>query len=67
MNGRFMNFARCVCDGARLMVGVPNYQAYVDHMRARHPDREPMGDIAFQRDRQAARFGGGGRGGFRCC
>ena len=67
MSGRFMNIARCVCDGARLMVGVPNYQAYVDHMRSRHPDSAPMDLVAFQRDRQAARFGGGGRGGFRCC
>ena len=35
-------------DGARLMVGIPSYEA-------------------FFRDRQAARYGAGGKGGFRCC
>jgi uncharacterized short protein YbdD (DUF466 family) len=59
--------ARCLCDGGRLMVGVPNYQAYVEHLRERHPDRAPMSEVEFFRDRQRARFGEGGRGGFRCC
>lgn len=26
----------------RLMVGLPDYDTYVAHMRATHPDREPM-------------------------
>ncbi|KAG1167600.1 hypothetical protein G6F35_017683 [Rhizopus arrhizus] len=26
----------------RLMVGVPDYETYVEHMRRTHPDQEPM-------------------------
>jgi uncharacterized short protein YbdD (DUF466 family) len=58
---------RCACDTARLMVGVPNYEAYLAHMARTHPDKPAMDRAAFFRDRQDARFGAGGRGGFRCC
>lgn len=51
---------------ALLMVGVPDYDTYVAHVRATHPDREPMDRTAFFRERQAARYGGMGRIG-RCC
>ena len=37
---------------ARLMVGVPDYGQYVAHMRATHPELEPMSYEAFFRDRQ---------------
>jgi len=63
----FARLAQCLCDGARLMVGVPNYEAYLEHMARTHPDRRPMTHAEFFRDRQDARYGGGGRGGFRCC
>lgn len=59
---------RCACDTARLMVGVPSYEAYLAHMAERHPDQAPMSYAAFFRDRQEARFGARkGGGGFRCC
>ena len=61
----FQRFARCVCDGARLMVGQPSYETYLEHMAATHPDRPPMSRAEFFRDRQQARYGGGG--GMRCC
>lgn len=67
MPSRIKGVLRCLCDGGRLMVGVPNYDTYADHVRATHPDREPMSEKEFFRDRQNARFGEGGRGGFRCC
>lgn len=52
---------------ARLMVGLPDYDTYVAHMRAQHPDQTPMSYEAFFRERQEARYGGGeGRVG-RCC
>ena len=51
---------------ARLMVGLPDYDTYVAHVRATHPDQEPMSREAFFRERQAARYGGAGRIG-RCC
>ncbi|MEF7617193.1 YbdD/YjiX family protein [Aquincola sp. MAHUQ-54] len=49
----------------RLMVGVPDYEAYVAHARAAHPDQPVMSYEAFFADRQAARYGGKGRIG--CC
>ena len=50
--------------GARLAIGLPDYDAYVAHLRARHPDRAPMDRAAFFRERTAARYG---RGRSRCC
>ncbi len=52
-------------DAARSMIGIPSYEAYLDHMRSAHPDTPPMDYITFFRDRQQARYGG--KGGGRCC
>jgi uncharacterized short protein YbdD (DUF466 family) len=49
------------------MIGVPNYEAYLAHARSAHPDHEPMSYAQFFRNRQDARYGGGGKGDFRCC
>ncbi len=57
--------ARGVGQTAQLMVGVPDYETYLAHMSANHPDRQPMTRKAFFRERQAARYGAGG--GMRCC
>jgi len=46
------------------MVGLPDYDAYLEHMRRFHPERPAMSRAEFLRDRQAARYGG--RNG-RCC
>lgn len=58
---------RCLCDGAKLMVGQPSYEAYVQHMARTHPGTPPMTRTEFFRDREAARFGVRAGGGFRCC
>ena len=50
---------------ARMMVGVPDYDAYLRHMREAHPDRAPMDRVAFFRERQEARYGG--KNGGKCC
>ncbi|MBL8496658.1 DUF466 domain-containing protein [Nitrosomonas sp. JL21] len=50
----------------RLMVGVPEYRTYVDHMKMAHPDRSVMSYEEFFRERQEARYGGKGRMN-RCC
>jgi len=50
---------------ARLMVGVPDYDAYVQHTRLIHPEREPMSYEEFFLERQRARYEGKGPG--RCC
>jgi uncharacterized short protein YbdD (DUF466 family) len=58
---------KCVCDGARLMVGQGDYGVYAEHIRRTHPDREPMTETEFFRNRENARFGVGNTSGFRCC
>ncbi|WP_074856726.1 YbdD/YjiX family protein [Nitrosospira briensis] len=50
----------------RLMVGVPEYSTYVDHMRSTHPGQPVMSYEEFFRERQEARYGGNGKV-TRCC
>lgn len=59
-----MSIASRLAQTARLMVGMPDYDAYCRHMAERHPERTPMTRTAFFRDRQQARYGSGGG---RCC
>lgn len=49
---------------AALMVGQPDYGAYVAHLAERHPEQAPMDRAAFFREREAARFGVSR---MRCC
>lgn len=49
---------------ARLMVGIPDYDTYVQHMRLKHPDKPCMTYEEFFRERQEARYGANGA---RCC
>ena len=49
---------------ARLAVGVPDYDAYVAHVRSHHPQREPMSFETFFAERMRRRYG---RGSGRCC
>ncbi len=51
---------------ARLMVGLPDYDNYLSHMQANHPDQPVMSYEEFFRERQDARYGGKGRIA-RCC
>jgi uncharacterized short protein YbdD (DUF466 family) len=48
----------------RLMVGVPEYNAYVAHMTNAHPGQPVMSYEKFFRERQEARYGGKVS---RCC
>jgi uncharacterized short protein YbdD (DUF466 family) len=52
-----------VCFGRRL-IGVPDYDTYVAHLRAYHPERPVPSYAEFFRERQEARYRGGGG---RCC
>lgn len=54
-------------DGCRLMVGMPSYETYLDHMRRHHPEEPPLTYAEFFRNRQDAHYGASGRGGSRCC
>lgn len=64
MHEQLKAFVRGLRQTAYLMVGVPDYDGYLDHMRRAHPDRQPMSRAEFFRERQAARYGGGNG---RCC
>jgi uncharacterized short protein YbdD (DUF466 family) len=52
---------------ARLMVGVPDYDAYVAHRKAHHPADAIMSREEFFRERQASRYGANGGKISRCC
>lgn len=52
-------------EAARLMVGIPDYDAYVAHRCVRHPDQPIMTYEEFFRNRQDARYGVGGA--VKCC
>jgi uncharacterized short protein YbdD (DUF466 family) len=53
----------CVA-AARRMIGVPDYDTFVAHLRARHPERPVPTYAEFFRERQEARYRGTGG---RCC
>jgi uncharacterized short protein YbdD (DUF466 family) len=55
---------RYMAQSLRLMVGLPDYGSYVEHMQRTHPDQAPMDYEAFFRERQAARYGSATG---RCC
>jgi uncharacterized short protein YbdD (DUF466 family) len=58
------NAGRYLGQAMRLMVGLPDYETYVAHMRETHPDRDVMSYEEFFRERQVARYGGGAG---KCC
>ena len=49
----------------RLMVGVPDYERFVAHRRAHHPELPLPTRAEFIAERQNARLGGGSQS--RCC
>lgn len=61
------NLGKYLGQAARLMVGMPDYDTYVEHMRGKHPDLPVMTYKEFFRERQEARYGGGKGKTFRCC
>ena len=52
---------------ARLMVGVPDYEAYAAHRRSAHPGEPVLSPEAFVAERAERRFGGGPDRIGRCC
>jgi uncharacterized short protein YbdD (DUF466 family) len=53
---------------ASLMIGQPDYEAYLAHWTLNHPGVAAMSRTEFFRNREDRRFGGGiATGGFRCC
>ncbi len=66
MVNKITQILRQFSQSMRLMVGVPEYSTYVDHMRNTHPDQPIMSHTEFFRERQEARYGGNGKIS-RCC
>ena len=48
----------------RRIIGVPDYDRYLAHHRAHHPDTAPMTEREFERQRLTDRYS---RPGSRCC
>jgi uncharacterized short protein YbdD (DUF466 family) len=61
-----VNLPQWTVRAARLMVGIPDYETYVQHRLARHPGEPIMSYEEFFRERQQARYGVG-KNCFRGC
>jgi len=48
-----------------LLVGMPSYDKYIEHMKTKHPDQPIMTRKAFFNEALEARYSG--VGGLRCC
>lgn len=49
----------------KTMFGMPDYEKYLEHHRATHPDQEPMSEKEFYVQRLKDRYESGGA--TRCC
>lgn len=67
MTAKIAKASKQLCHAARMLIGLPDYDNYVQHMRRCHPEQPVMSYEAFFRERQQARYGGDGKGGMRCC
>jgi uncharacterized short protein YbdD (DUF466 family) len=63
---RFNRLCKRIVQTARLMVGVPDYENYVQHRRREHPGEPIMNYEQFFRERLDARYAIG-KGRFRGC
>ena len=67
MTGRFARLRWAlghVATAVRQVIGAPDYQRYVAHVRGCHPDMEPVDRDEFYRVRLEERYS---RPGARCC
>jgi len=61
------SFAKGFASTARLMVGVPDYDAYVRHRQNMHPGEPVMNYEEFFKERQNSRYATAGGKISRCC
>jgi len=61
------NLYRTFASTARLMVGFPDYEAYVAHRKDMHPGEPVMSYEEFFRERQNSRYATAGGKISRCC
>jgi uncharacterized short protein YbdD (DUF466 family) len=66
MLGDLGKFGAYLGQTARLMIGLPDYDNYLNHRQANHPDQPVMSYEEFFRERQEARYGANGRT-IKCC
>jgi uncharacterized short protein YbdD (DUF466 family) len=64
-HGSLATLWKRIRETGNLMVGLPDYERYVAHIRERHPDRPAMSRAEFVAERTKRRYEGGGAG--RCC
>jgi len=62
--GDIPGVAQRVARVIRRIIGVPDYQTYVAHVRTHHPGQEPLSERDFHRERLSARYSQPGN---RCC
>ena len=48
----------------RRVIGVPDYERYVEHVRTCHPETQPMSRLDFERSRLEDKYSKPGQ---RCC
>jgi uncharacterized short protein YbdD (DUF466 family) len=60
----FKTLAFRIRETGRLMVGIPDYDRYVEHVSTNHPEQPIMSYREFFDNRQQARYGMGMK---RCC
>ena len=53
-----------ITNGLRMILGVPDYQQYKQHMQKNHPDQIMFTEIEYLVNRQNSKFDGASRG---CC
>lgn len=57
MKRKLKKLRACFVRVLNQIAGLPDYDAYKNHVRDAHPDRAPMSYEEFFRDRQCARYG----------
>ncbi|QIQ21517.1 YbdD/YjiX family protein [Zophobihabitans entericus] len=67
MFGNLGKAGKYLGQAARMLIGIPDYDTYVEHIKLNHPDQPIMTYEEFFRERQQSRYGGDGKGGFKCC
>jgi uncharacterized short protein YbdD (DUF466 family) len=64
VNARIVRSWNVVVAAARRIAGIPDYNAYVAHLKSHHPERAIPAERDFFAERQQARYRAGGG---RCC
>lgn len=65
--GRLASLLGTLRRTAHLMVGLPDYDAYVAHCTTAHPEAPVMSRAAFVAERQEKRYAAKAGGAPRCC